>query len=340
MKTLRIASLVLAGALAAACGKAGDRQSAEQAGSAKELSIAVIPKGTTHEYWRGIHAGAVKAAQELARQGVKVKVIWKGPLREDDREQQIQTVEGFLSAGIQGLVLAPLDDRALVEPVDEARRAGVPTVVIDSRLNSDSIVSFVATDNRKGGQLCADRLGELLGGKGNVLVLRYAEGSASTTEREEGFLDELKAKFPGITVVSKDQYAGATRETAKRASENLLNRFAGNLQGIFTPNESATVGMLLALQEFDKTGKIHLVGFDASPTMIQAMRDGQLDGIAVQDPLKMGYLGVMTMVDHLHGKTVPRRIDTGVMMVTPQNLDTPAAQALVNPPLNQYLAGN
>ena len=339
MKTLSLASLLVGGALAvAACGKTGDRQSAQQAGS-KELSIAVIPKGTTHEYWRSIHAGAIKAAQELAKQGVKVNVIWKGPLREDDREQQIQTVEGFLSQGIQGLVLAPLDDRALVEPVVEAHRAGVPTVVIDSRLQTDSIVSFVATDNRKGGQLCADRMGELLGGKGNVLVLRYAEGSASTTEREEGFLDELKTKFPGITVVSSDQYAGATRETAKRASENLLNRYASNLQGIFTPNESATVGMLLALEEFNRAGKIHLVGFDASPIMIQKMRAGQLDGIAVQDPLKMGYLGVMTMVEHLTGKPVQRRIDTGVMMVTPQNLDTPAAQALVDPPVAQYLGG-
>lgn len=339
MKTLRTASLILGVLLAVgACGK-GDRQSAAQAGSAKELTIAVIPKGTTHEFWRSIHAGAVQAAQELASQGVKVNVIWKGPLREDDREQQIQTVEGFLGQGIQGLVLAPLDDRALVEPVDEARRAGVPTVVIDSRLQSDSIVSFVATDNRKGGELAADRMGELLGGKGNVLVLRYAEGSASTTERENGFLDELKAKYPGITVVSSDQYAGATRETAKRASENLLNRFGGTLQGIFTPNESATVGMLLALQDFNKAGKIHLVGFDASPIMIQAMRAGQLDGIAVQNPMKIGYLGVMTMVNHLEGKPVERRIDTGVMLVTPQNLDTPAAQALVSPPVDKYLRG-
>lgn len=340
MKTLRTASLLVAAALAVgACGRAGDRQSAVQAGSAKELTIAVIPKGTTHEFWRSIHAGAVQAQQELAKEGVKVNVIWKGPLREDDREQQIQTVEGFLSQGIQGLVLAPLDDRALVEPVEEARRAGVPTVVIDSRLNSDSIVSFVATDNRKGGELAADRIGELLGGKGNVLVLRYAEGSASTTERENGFLDELKAKYPGITVVSSDQYAGATRETAKRASENLLNRFGGTLQGIFTPNESATVGMLLALQDFNKAGKIHLVGFDASPIMIQAMRAGQLDGIAVQNPMKIGYLGVTTMVAHLRGKSVERRIDTGVMLVTPQNLDTPAAQALVSPPVDKYLAG-
>src|SRR5205823_11975119 len=135
-------------------------------------------------------------SQELTAQGDSVLIIWKGPLREDDREQQIQVVESFTSQGVKGMVLAPLDNRALVRPVEEARRAGVPTVIIDSGLETDSIVSFVATDNRKGGALAADRLGELLGGQGKVLLLRYAEGSASTQEREAGFLDELRAKYP------------------------------------------------------------------------------------------------------------------------------------------------
>src|SRR6185503_1595274 len=213
----------------------------------KKLTIAVIPKGTTHEFWKSIHAGSNKAAEELKAQGTDIEVIWKGPLREDDREQQIQVVEGFAAQGVSGIVLAPLDNRALVRPVSDAHRAGVPTVIIDSGLQSEEFVSFVATDNRKGGSLAADRMGQLLGGKGKVLVLRYAEGSASTSEREAGFLDQIKAKFPEIELISTDQYAGATRETAKRASENLLNRFGDEVQGIFTPNESSTAGMLSAL---------------------------------------------------------------------------------------------
>src|SRR5881227_3548434 len=168
----------------------------------KKLTIAVIPKGTSHEFWKSIHAGAIKAARELSTPGAEVEVIWKGPLREDDREQQIQVVEGFAAQGVSGIVLAPLDNRALVRPVDDAQRAGVPTVIIDSGLESNDIVSFVATDNRKGGTLAADRMGQLLNGKGKVLVLRYAEGSASTTEREEGFLSQIKQKFPGIELVS------------------------------------------------------------------------------------------------------------------------------------------
>jgi ribose transport system substrate-binding protein len=303
----------------------------------KKLTIAVIPKGTTHEFWKSIHAGSNKAASELSAQGNEVDVIWKGPLREDDREQQIQVVEGFTSQGVDGIVLAPLDNRALVRPVEDAKRAGVPTVIIDSALESDAIVSFVATDNRKGGVLAADRLGQLLNGKGKVLVLRYAEGSASTTDREEGFLGEIKQKFPGIELVSTDQYAGATRDTAKRASENLLNRFGDEVQGIFTPNESATAGMLLALQDIGKAGKVTFVGFDASQVFIDAINANQLHGIVVQNPFNMGYLGVRRIVDHLQGKPVEKRIDTGVTLVTRDNLGAPEIQTLLHPPLDQYL---
>src|SRR3712207_1434962 len=182
---------------------------------AKDLTVAVIPKGIGTEFWKSVHAGSLAAARELSAQGGRVEVIWKGPLREDDREQQIQVVEGFISQGVNGLVLAPLDDRALARPVEEAAGAGVPTVIIDSALQSNSAVSFVATDNGEGGRLAARRLGELLKGRGKVLLLRYQEGSASTREREEGFLSELKEKYPEVVVISSDQYAGVTRDTAK-----------------------------------------------------------------------------------------------------------------------------
>jgi ribose transport system substrate-binding protein len=303
----------------------------------KKLTIAVIPKGTSHEFWKSIHAGAVKAARELSSPAAEIEVIWKGPLREDDREQQIQVVEGFASQGVNGIVLAPLDNRALARPVEEAKTAGVPTVIIDSALESQSIVSFVATDNRKGGMLGADRLGELMGGKGKAILLRYAEGSASTEEREAGFLQEMKQKYPNIELISTDQYAGATRDTAKRASENLLNRFGDDVQGIFCPNESTTAGMLSALQDIGKAGKVMFVGFDTSQLFIDAMSAKQLHGIVVQNPFNMGYLGVKTMVESLQGKPVEKRVDTGVTMITPDNVNSPDMQALLHPPLDQYL---
>src|SRR5262249_47911927 len=190
----------------------------------KSYTIAVIPKGTTHEFWKSINAGAVNAQRELTTGGTKVDIIWKGPLREDDRDQQIQVVENFMTRRVDAIVLAPLDSRALVRPVHNAVQAKVPVVVMDSDLKSDEYGSFVARDNYKGGVLAGDQMAKLLGEKGNVILLRYAVGSASTEAREAGFLDALK-KHPGIKIISSDQHAGATRELAYQASQNLLNRF-------------------------------------------------------------------------------------------------------------------
>lgn len=303
----------------------------------KNFTIAVIPQGSTHEYWKSIHAGAVKATQDLKQQGVTVDIIWKGPMREDDREQQVQVVEGFLAQSISGIVLAPFDKDALVRPVEEAARAGIPTVIIDSPLNSQVPVSLVASDNYHGGELAADEMGRLLNGKGKVLLLRYQEGVSSTDAREKGFLERLKSKFPGIELLSSNQYAGATRDTAKRTAENLLDRFGDQLAGIFTPNESSTAGTLLALEDSGRAGKIRFLGFDTSDTFVSAMRAKKLDGIVVQDPFRMGDLGVKTMVDHLRGKPIEKRVDTGVTLITPANLDAPESQRLLHPPLEQYL---
>lgn len=303
------------------------------ASGSKKFTIAVVPKGTTHPFWKSVNAGAVKAAADFKAQGIDVDLIWKGPLREDDREQQIQVVEGFVSQGVNGIVLAPLDDKALVRPVEEAKRAGIPTVIIDSGLDSDQIVSFAATDNRKGGNMAAERLGELLGGKGKVIMLRYLEGSASTADREEGFLEVMRSKFPNIELISTDQYAGATRDSAKRTSENLLQKYGDQVAGVFASNEPASTGMLLALQDISKAGKIIFVGFDSAPQFIDAMNKGQMQGFVVQNPFAIGELGVRAMIDSLLGKPVDKRVDTGVMIVTPDNINSAEAQKLLNPPV-------
>ncbi|HTV01746.1 MAG TPA: substrate-binding domain-containing protein [Luteitalea sp.] len=297
------------------------------------ITVGVIPKGSTHEHWKRVRIGAEKAAAEFRAAGVPVEVIWKGPLREDDREQQVQVVEGFVSQNVKGLVLSPLDSRALVRPVEEAAAAGIPTVVFDSALAAPNpSVSYVSTDNGKGGRLAGTRMGDVLGGKGTVLMLRYQEGSAATEEREQGFLDALREQFPGVTVISSDQYAGPTRDTAKRASENLLNQYGTRVDGIFASNESATGGMLLALQDLGRAGQVKFVGFDYSASFVEPLRKGELHGFVAQHPVNMGYLSVKTMVEHLQGKAVPTMVDTGVVMVTMDNLQDAAIQAVINPP--------
>jgi len=328
MKSLLPVAFVLALLSLAGCGKTDD---------GKKFTIAVIPKGTTHEFWKSIHAGAVKAQQELAAKGVPVEVIWKGPLREDDRDQQIQVVENFTTRKVSGIVLAPLDSQALVNPVANSVQAGVPVVLMDSGLKSDKPISFVATDNFKGGQLAGEHLAKLLEGKGNVILLRYAVGSASTEERERGFLEAI-GKFPGIKLISADQYAGPTRETAYQAAQNLLNRFGKDAQGIFTVNENSTVGMTKALRDLGLAGgKVKMVGFDAGSQSVLDMKNGDVQGLAVQNPVLMGYESVMTMARHLQGEKVEPRIDTGVVLVSPENMEQPEIKELLQPPLDKYL---
>lgn len=294
----------------------------------------MIPKGTTHEYWKSVHAGAVKAAREL-----DVDLVWKGPIKEDDLKSQIDLVQSFTAQQVAGIALAPLNDKALVASVNAAAAAGVPVVILDSALSGGNSVSFVATDNRAAGGMAADRVAELLPRGGKVVVLRYQEGSASTHEREEGFLERVRT-HAGLAVVSDNQYAGPTTESAFAAAESLLlaqNAAAGGVNAVFTPNESTTFGMLLALEKSKLTGKIHLVGFDASDKLVKAVAAGEIDALVLQNPFKIGELSVHALVDHLRGKTVEKRTDTGAQILDRKNLELPEIQALVKPDLAKWL---
>ncbi|HEY3493885.1 MAG TPA: substrate-binding domain-containing protein [Polyangiaceae bacterium] len=298
------------------------------------LRIAVIPKGTTHEFWKSVHAGAVKAAREL-----DVDIVWKGPLREDDLKTQIDLVQSFTAQRVAGITLAPLNGKALIASVDAAAAAGIPVVIFDSALAGGKTVSFVATDNRAAGKLAGERLVKLVGERGKVLVLRYQEGSASTREREEGFLEAVRA-HPGIEIVSDNQYGGATTETAFSASESVLlakSAANGGVNGVFTPNESTTFGMLLALEKAKLTGKVKFVGFDAAEKLVKAVEDGNIDALVVQNPFQMGYLAVKTLVENLRGKSVEARTDTGSQLLDKQNLADPAVREIIKPDLAKWL---
>ena len=248
-------------------------------------------------------------------------------------------MQSFTAQGVSGIVLAPLNDTALAAPVKAAGDAQIPVVIFDSDLKDKSYVSFVATDTHAAGARAGERMGKLLNGKGNVLVLRYLEGSASTTNREEGFLEAIE-KFPDIKVVSDNRFGGATTESAHAASENLLlaqNAAKGTVNGIFTPNESTTFGMLLALQKAELAGKVHFIGFDSSDKLVSAISAGQIDALVLQDPMKMGYLAVKTLATHLKKEAVPTRIDTGATLVDKDNLANPAVAELVKPSLAKWL---
>jgi ribose transport system substrate-binding protein len=303
-----------------------------------KITISVIPKGTSHVFWQSIHAGAVKAAKEL-----NIEVLWVGTATEDDRQQQIMLVDNQVINQVNGIVLAPSDDVALLRPVKDAVRKGIPVIIIDSELKNfnDLLTSFVATDNYKGGFIAGTKLCESLGGEGDIIMLRYAEGSASTEKREAGFMEAVKA-FPEINVVSEEQRGGATKASAQTAAENLLMRFKdadGNLtiDGIYCVNESTTYGMLQALRRQRFAGKVQFIGFDSAEPLLEAMQNDEIYGLIVQNPFEMGYESITAMVKHLKGESVANRIDTGVTFVTKPDLERPEMKKLLSPDIEKWL---
>jgi ribose transport system substrate-binding protein len=316
----------LLASIALAVGLGCDRSDGDKpAAGGTSTRIVVIPKGTTHAFWNSVEAGARKASQE---QGVQMS--WKGPLKEDDRATQIQLVQQFVSEGVSGIVLAPLDDKALKGPVSAARAKNIPVVIFDSALNGEAgkdFISFVATDNHAAGTMAGDELARLLEGKGKVVMLRYQEGSASTAAREAGFLEALK-KHPGIAIIVENRYGGATMDSAKAEAMRMIDKLQ-EADGIFAPNESSTFGMLLALKQNNLAGKKKFVGFDATAPLVSALEAGQINALVAQNPQKMGYEAVNILVRHLKGEKVPERVDTGAMLITKQNLNDPATKELL-----------
>lgn len=305
----------------------GRASSATSGGDGKRLQIAMIPKGTTHIFWRSVHFGALQAAKEM-----NVDVQWRGPQKESDRDEQLNVIQGFVNKKVDGICLAPLDADAMVRPVREAGRGGIPVVIFDSGLNAESneYASYVATDNFRGGQLAGEVMGEKLGGKGNVVMLRYNQGSESTHQREEGFLEAIKA-FPEIKVISSDQYAGTTTESAMDKAQQVFNRYGDQINGIFAVCEPNAEGVLRALEDRKLAGKVVFVGFDSSDAMAMALREGKLSAIVLQDPVQMGYLAIESMVKSIRGETVEPFVDTGVFVATAENIDSEQIQKLLNP---------
>ena len=319
-----LSALILALIGGAACRAPGDGRGSDRS----PLTIAVIPMGTTHEFWKSVHAGALTAARELG-----VEIVWKGPLKEDDRNEQLQIVETLSGAGVDALVLSPLDDRALIRPVADARRAGIPTVVFNSALQGEEHVAFVSTDNFQGGVMAARAMGRLTGGRGRLILMRLKVGVEGTTKREEGFLSTLRAEFPAIAVLSDNQYAGTSTEMACQTMENLLSRFTG-VDAVFTPNESTTFGALRALQDHGLAGKVVHVGFDASAKLIEALEKREIRGLVLQDPFAMGYLSLKTAVAHLRGEPYEKTAATALILATPENMNEPTVRRLLRPDLS------
>jgi ribose transport system substrate-binding protein len=294
------------------------------------LRIAVVPKGTSNIYWQTVHAGARKAEQELDG----VEILWKGPSVETDKEQQISIIQDFIVQNVDGISLAPQDADAMISVVERASRKNIAVVIMDSGVNTEDYISYVATDNFLGGQKAAEEMAKRLNGQGTVVMVMNDPGGASTNEREKGFREKLLSDFPNVKLVD-EQYHYNDREKARAVMEDMMTRHTG-LNGVFCSNESSSVGALLAVQANQLGDAFTFIGFDSSDDLIKGLESGDMDAIIQQDPFRIGYEGVMTAVKHIRGEAVEKRVDTGVYVVTKDNMNVPEIQALLDPPL-EYL---
>ncbi len=315
--------------LLASCGGNKTAEAAPAAG--KKLHLVYIAKGLQDVYWKFVEAGARQAEAEANAAGTPVEVTFDAPVKDGDADGQITMMQNYIAQKVDGIILCPIDDKALVSPATLAHQAGIPLAVGDSALQYNELVSYVRTDNFKGGQMAGDELARALGEKGSVILLRYSPGSASCDEREAGFLDAI-GKHPNIKILDSKNYAGQGVDSAVEKSGNVLLTYRDQVDGVFTPNESSTNGMLLTLQKMGLAGKIKFVGFDGGQQNVDGLRAGAINALVLQNPKKIGYEGVRVMLDYLAKKPVEKVIDTGAKLATKANLDTAEIQDLLTLP--------
>ncbi len=258
-----------------------------------------------------------------------VDVLWNGPPQETDYDRQIQIVDSMTAQRVDGLAVAAAERAALSGPIERATAAGIPVVVFDSGVKTDKYMTYIATDNYAAGRMGGAEMGRLLHGRGEVALILHAPGSASTMDRERGFEDEVREKFPNIHVVAR-QYGMSDRSRAMAAAENILAANA-SISGLFASSEPSSVGAALALKSHRLAGKVHLVAFDASDQMIALLKEGVISSMVVQDPYRMGYEVVRVLANRINGKTAPKRIDLTARLVHSQDLDDPDVRRLLHP---------
>lgn len=309
-------------------------ESSEKKQDTDQLKLAVIPKSTGGEFWETVEMGANAAAADL-----DVKIYWDGAVSETEMAEQNRIIESFITQEVDGIALAPLNKKATKKQVQNAVDAGIPVVIFDSSVDGDAHTSFVATKNEQGGALGAEHLIKIIATEkesgGQVMLLRYIQGTASTEARSKGFIESVKTA--GLELVADAYPDNGQIEGCKMAAANTMERYIKDgkleLDGVFTANLTATLGMLGALEDLRKGGieaDPFFVGFDTSPKLVEALIDGKIDALVAQNPKKMGYVAVETLVKHLKGETVDSFIDTGVEIVTAERLENePAIRELV-----------
>jgi ribose transport system substrate-binding protein len=291
---------------------------------ASQKIIGVIPKATSHLFFVSVHAGVAQAARDL-----HVNVLWNGPNNETDYTRQIEIVDAMVARRVDALAISATEEQALVAPLERAIRSGIPVTVFDSAVAIDDYVSFVATDNSAAGSTAARTLAGLVGATGDVGMVMQKPGGTSTVLRERAFEETMAKEFPGVRIMAR-QFGMADAARSRAAAENILTAHP-NLAGLFASSEAASIGAIQAARSRGLSGKIKLVTFDFSQTHVEALKDGTVDVMLVQDPFRIGYEAVKSLAEKLSGGTPARRLDLPVRRIVKSDLAKPEVQALLFP---------
>ena len=299
-------------ALLSSCGRSGQKV------------IGVIPKATSHLFFLSVHAGVEQSAKDL-----HVEVLWNGPQNETDYARQIEIVDSMITRQVAALAISATDEEALVAPLERAIRAGIPVTVFDSAVNIKDYVSFIATDNYAAGCTAARTLAGFIETRGKVGMVMQKPGGTSTVLRERGFDATMTKEFPAIQVVAR-QYGMADPARSRAGAEDILTAHP-DLAGIFASSEAASLGSIQAIKNRNLAGKVKLVTFDFSKAHLQALEDGTIDAMLVQDPFRIGYEAVKSLSEKLNGRTPPKKMELPARVIVKADLAKPDIRALVSP---------
>jgi len=290
--------------------------------AAKKPYIAIISKGFQHQFWQAVKAGAEKAAVDF-----NVEITFEGPESEAMVDKQMEMLQTAIDKKPAAICLAAVDSKAAIPLLEKAKAANIPIIGFDSGVDSDIPLTTAATDNIAAAALAADKMAELIGGEGEVAVIAHDQTSRTGIDRVKGFTDQIKAKYPKITIVDI-QYGGGDQLKSTDIAKAIIQAHP-NLKGFFGANEGSIIGVLNAVKELKKEGQIVVIGYDSGQQQIDAIRSGVEAGAITQDPIGIGYKCVEAAVKAIKGESLPKTIDTGFHWYDKNNIDSDQIKPLL-----------
>lgn len=290
--------------------------------AAKEIYIPIISKGFQHQFWQAVKLGSENAAKEF-----NVKTTFEGPETEAMVDKQVDMLTAALGKNPSAILLAALDTKACIPLLEKAKAAGIPVIAFDSGVDWDGIITTAATDNIAAAAMAADKMAELIGDSGEVAVIVHDQTSRTGIDRRDGFVNQMKTKHPNIKIVALDYGAGDQLKSTDLAKAMLLAH--PNIKGFFGANEGSIIGVINAVAELKKEGKIVVIGYDSGKQQLDAIRSGLEAGAITQDPIGIGYKSVEAAVKAIKGETVPKTIDTGFHWYDKTNIDSDTIKPLL-----------